>query len=490
MGSYLELKKGIDEFYPLYINGEWVEGESNKRLDVFCPANGEKLTSVAVASKGDVDKAVRAAQAAFPAWRATPLYKRYDILMELYNRLMANIEPLATAETLETGRPLPMSRVIFGMSTSPIPYFASLVRTNEDGTNSEVPGQRTMVIREPIGVVGAICPWNGPLAMDLWKMAPALAAGNCIVIKPSSFTPVGTMEMLKVIGDLFPPGVVNVVNGKGSETGQYVLDHPQINKLSFTGSTEVGISVGLAAAKRIIPATLELGGKSAGIYFADIPQEELPSAIAQIVFNATLMSGQVCAMQSRVLVEAPLYDAIVDAVSSALKGVKVGPPWQEDSQMGPVSYESHMNSILKYIDIGKKEGAILSTGGNRLIEGELAKGYFIAPTVFSGVDNSMRIAQEEIFGPVLSFIKFSGEEEAIEIANDTPYGLSGGVFTGDLRKGLRVAEAVRTGEMAINAAPSRLMSGAPFGGYKNSGIGRENYKTTLDAFSMIKRISF
>lgn len=490
MSSFLEMKKSIDDYYPLYINGEWVSGENDARIDVYCPANGEKISSVAVASQNDVDKVVQAARAAFPAWRARPLPERYNAIMEVYSKLKDNLSKLSIAESLETGRPMSITPLLTTMGLEYFPYFAGLLRTREDGTNSEIPGYRTMVIREPLGVVGAICAWNVPLLLNFWKMAPALAAGNCIVLKPSSYTPLGSMEMIKAISEILPPGVMNVVNGKGSVTGQYLLEQPGIDKLSFTGSTEVGITVGMSAAQRIIPATLELGGKSPGIYFADIAQEDIPNAIQNIVTNAVLNSGQVCAMQSRVLVEAPIYDMFVEQVSNALAGIKVGPPWQEDAMMGAVSYESHMNKILDYIQIGQKEGARLVTGGKRLTGGELGKGYYVAPTVFADVDNSMRIAREEIFGPVLSFIKFNGEEEAIRIANDTQYGLSGGVFSGDLKKALRVAEAVRTGEMTVNGAPSRTMGGSAFGGYKASGIGRECYVTTFDAFSQIKRISF
>ncbi|MCD7946694.1 MAG: aldehyde dehydrogenase family protein [Oscillospiraceae bacterium] len=490
MGTYQEMKKSVDAYYPLYINGKWVDGEQDRRMDVFCPANGEKLSTIAVASERDVDRAVQAAQAAFPAWGATPLPKRYEIIMSIYSRLKEQVGHLAAVESLETGRPVRVSQSFVSMGVEYFPYFAALLRTNEDGINSETPGVHTMVIREPIGVVGAVYAWNVPLLLNFWKLAPALAAGDCIVLKPSSYAPIGSMEALKLIADLLPPGVLNVVNGKGATTGQYVLDHPGIDKLSFTGSTDVGVSVGLAAAKRIIPATLELGGKSAGIYFADIPEADMPNAIQAIVMNAIVNSGQICAMQSRVLVEEPLYDRMVEQVSAALNGIQVGPPWQEDAMMGSLAYEAQLNKALSYIEIGQKEGARLVTGGKRLTDGERAKGYFMAPTVFADVQNSMRLAQEEIFGPVLSFIRFNGEEEAIRIANDSKYGLSGGVFTGDLKKGLRVAQAVRTGEMSVNGAPSRSMGGGAFGGYKASGIGREGYRSTLDAFCQLKRISF
>lgn len=490
MSTFEELKSPFDEYYPLYINGQWVDGKDKGRIDVYCPANNEKVCSVAVASKEDVDKAVQAARNAFPGWCNTYLPDRYDILMQIYHRILENLNKLGKAESMESGRTLFSSMLLIKVAVEYFPYFASLIRTREDGTSSEFQGTRVLVVREPIGVVGAICPWNAPLFSTFWKLAPALAAGNCVVLKPSSYTPLGALEMMKTIGDLLPPGVFNIVNGKGSTTGQYVLDHPGIDKLSFTGSTDIGKSVGIAAAQRIIPATLELGGKSPGIYFADIREEDMPKAIENIVSNASFNAGQICAMQSRVLVEEPVYDMFVKQVTSKLKEIKIGPPWDDDAQMGPVAYKDHMESVLEYIKIGQEEGARLAYGGKRVTEGELSKGYYIEPTIFADVDNSMRIAQEEIFGPVICFIKFKDEEDAIRIANDSVYGLSGGVFSGDLAKALRVSEGVRTGNMFVNGLFPKSVGGAPFGGYKNSGIGRECYITTLDAFSQIKMIAF
>ncbi len=489
MQTFETMKQEIANHYPLYINGEWVEGEAS-RMNVVCPANGEMLCTISTASPDDVDRAVQAARKAFPSWRRLPLPQRYDTLMKIHERIVRNMQRLCIAESLETGRPLAVSENMLAMGREYFPYFASLIRTGEDGTSSESSGTRVMIVREPIGVVGAVCAWNVPLLLDFWKLAPALAAGNCVVLKPSSFTPVGTMEFVKLIEDLLPPGVLNVVNGRGSITGQALLDHPGIDKLTFTGSSSVGISVGLAAARRVIPATLELGGKSAGIYFADMSEQELAQAVDTIVSGALVNSGQICAMQSRILVEEPLYETLVEKVAERLRTAKLGAPWQDGVQMGPVAHREQMNTVLDYISLGKQEGARLVTGGERQCEGTLASGFYIAPTLFADVENSMRIAQEEIFGPVLCFIRFRNEQEAVDIANDSKYGLSGGVFSGDLRKALRVAESVRTGTMRINGVSGRTMGGVAFGGYKASGIGRECYKTTLDAFSQLKTISF
>lgn len=487
--TFEEGKKLIQSYYPLYINGQWVDGSEGEKFDVYSPANGEKLSTVASASKSDLDAAVKAAWAAWPAWRDVPVSQKYGIFNQIYGRIMAKADELGMVEGLDTGKTASGVKWEMYFAADQFPYFASAMRVAEDGISSAAAGSRTMVVREPVGVVGAITPWNAPFIMACWKMAPALAAGNCMVIKPSSYTPISTMELIKLIADLLPPGVVNIVNGKGSIVGQWLLDHPGISKLSFTGSTEVGIQVGKAAAERLIPATLELGGKSAGIYFADIPQAEMGKAIAAAVQNVLMMAGQGCALQTRILVQEPLYDFFVEQCATIFKSMKVGMPWDPTAQMGAITYEAHMKSVLNYIEIGKKEGARLVCGGNRMTTGELAKGYFIEPTLFADVDNNMRIAQEEIFGPVACFIKFKDEADAIRIANDSQYGLGGGIWSGDLACALRVAHAVRTGSITINGGDGP-MAGAAFGGFKKSGLGRESYKTTLDHFSLLKSITY
>jgi acyl-CoA reductase-like NAD-dependent aldehyde dehydrogenase len=393
-------------------------------------------------------------------------------------------------ESLDIGLGQGMAMFMVGKNAVHFAYYSALARTREDGTSSEQPGVRTMIVREPLGVVGAINAWNFPSSLVCMKLAPALAAGNCIVIKPSSIAPVYTLELAKTIGELLPPGVLNVVPGPGSTTGQYVLDHPGIDKLSFTGSTEVGHNVALAAAKRIIPATLELGGKSAGIFFADMPQDYFGAAIGAAAGQAAFNAGQICAQESRLLIQDSIYDAFVEGVAKAFGGMKPGAPWDSTATMGPLSYPGQMEKVLGYVEIGKKEGARLVCGGERATEGELAKGNFIKPTLFADVRPDMRIAQEEIFGPVLSAIKFKDEAEAIEIANGTRYGLSGSVHTGDMAKALRVCAGVRTGTISVNGYTGRSIGGGAFGGFKDSGIGRENYITTLDAFSQLKTINF
>ncbi|MDR1019162.1 MAG: aldehyde dehydrogenase family protein [Synergistaceae bacterium] len=486
--SFENAKKLMDGYYPLYIDGKWMDGSDKEVMDVYCPANQEKISSVACASEKDVDTAVKAAWRAFPAWSKISLTERYNILQQMYARLTARATELGMVESLETGKNMAGNVGEIYFAIDQFPYFASAMRVAEDGISSAADGSKTMAVREPVGVVGAICPWNAPIIMCAWKLAPALAAGNCVVMKPSSFTPAGTMELLKLVADLLPPGVFNVINGKGSKTGQFLMDHPGISKLSFTGSTEIGVQVGLAAAKRLIPATLELGGKSAGIYFADIVPDLLDEALGYAAVML-FMSGQGCALQTRCIVQESIYDMFVDRLAEVFRNYKVGMPWDTSARMGSIAYEAHMNSVLDYIDIGKKEGARLVCGGSRITSGEMGKGFFIEPTLFADVDNGMRIAQEEIFGPVLCVIKFKDEEDAIRIANDSVYGLGGGVMSGDLAKALRVAGAMRTGTVTINNAATHL-AGAPFGGFKQSGLGRESYRTTLDHFSEIKTINF
>ena len=460
LDSFIQAKKLVQEYYPLYINGQWVDGSDGGRFDVYCPANGEKLSTIAAATQEDLNAAIKAAQDALPSWRDVPVTEKYAILNQIYGRIMENFEEMALIEGLNTGKNTSGANWEILFAADQFPYFASAMRINEDGVSSATPGSQTMVTREPLGVVGAITPWNAPFIMACWKLAPALAAGNTVVIKPASSTPVSTMELIKLIADLLPPGVVNVVNGGGSTVGNWLIEHPDIDKLSFTGSTKVGIDIGIAAARKLIPVTLELGGKSAGIYFDDIP--DIQAAVASCAQKVLMLAGQGCALETRILVQESIYEEFVEQLATVFKNYKVGLPWDSEAQMGAIASESHMESILKYIEIGKKEGARLVQGGNRITKGELGKGYYIEPTLFADVDNAMRIAQEEIFGPVASVIKFKDEAEAIKIANDSDFGLGGSVSTGDLARGFRVAKAIRTGSITINDATTH-MAGAAFG---------------------------
>ena len=342
----------------------------------------------------------------------------------------------------------------------------------------------SLILREPIGVVGQIIPWNFPFLMAAWKLAPVLAAGDCTVLKPSKEAGLSLLELARLTQDILPPGVLNVITGAGSKTGQYLLEHPCFSKLAFTGSTEVGRDVGLAAADKLIPATLELGGKSANIYFDDCNFEQaVDGAQLGILFN----QGQVCCAGSRIFVQDTFYDKFVPALVEAFNKVKVGMPWNDDTQMGAQINDSQLKKILGYIDVAKKEGCTVLCGGEAATEGELAKGAFMKPTLITDVTNDMRIAQEEIFGPVAVIIKFHDEAEVIRMANQSLYGLGGAVWTKDITRAIRIARAVQTGRMWVNTY-NQIPEGAPFGGYKMSGIGRETHKMILNHYTQVKNI--
>lgn len=475
----------LDDKYLLYIDGNWTQGVKGETLTSKNPSDGTTLATFISAEEDDVDNAVKAATAAFATWSVTSVEERSKILLEIADVLEANAEKLAWIETYDNGKPLRETKnADIPLVVDHFRYFAALVRS-EEGTIKELDEHTlTMVLKEPIGVVGQIVPWNFPLLMAAWKIAPALAAGNTIVIHPSSSTPLSLLEATKLIGPLLPKGVLNVITGKGSESGNYMLTHPGFAKIAFTGSTEVGYQVAKGAAKNLIPATLELGGKSAHIIFSDANQKRaLEFAKNGILTN----QGQVCSAGSRLLVQADIYDDFIAKLAESFEAVEVGLPWQEDTVMGSQINEGQVETILDYIDIGQKEGARVVTGGDRYTDGPLSQGAFVKPTILADVTNDMRVAQEEIFGPVIVVIKFETEKEAIAIANDSDYGLAGGVFTENINKAFRVARAVRTGTMWVNTY-GELPAGTPFGGYKKSGIGRETYKTILDAYSQTKNI--
>jgi len=479
------VREEIDKKYQLYIDGRWVDAADGKTFEAHCPADGKLLATCANATREDVDAAVAAARKAFPAWRDISAQQRAGYLLKIADLIDANAEKLAMIETLDNGKPIRETRAIdVPLASDHFRYFASAIRTQEGQAVMIDKDTMSIILREPIGVVGQIIPWNFPFLMGAWKIAPALAAGNTIVMKPSSTTSLSMLEFAKLLDQVLPPGVVNVVTGKGSTTGNYVLEHPGFNKLAFTGSTEVGYEIADAAAKKLIPATLELGGKSANIYFEDCPWEKaIEGTQIGILFN----QGQVCCAGSRVFVQDSIYDKFVAEMTAAFEKVKVGLPWQDDTMMGAQIDEVQLHKILAYVDVGQSEGARLVTGGKRLTDGVLGKGSFMAPTLFADVKNSMRIAQEEIFGPVVSVIRFKDEQEVIALANDSEYGLGGAVWTKDINRALRVARAVETGRMWVNTY-NQLPAHTPFGGYKKSGIGRETHKMMLEHYSQAKNI--
>ncbi len=471
--------------YQLYINGEWCDASNGATFESHCPADGRLLATCAQATKEDVDKAVKAAWQAWDSWKKTDANDRAEILFKIADAIDKNRKRLAEIETWDNGKPLRETmQADIPDSAEHFRYYAAAIMTEETGVRMLDENTMGIILHEPIGAVGQIIPWNFPFNMAAWKLAPVLAAGCCTVLKPATETSLSVLEFMDMIGDIVPKGVINIITGKGSEAGSYILEHPDLAKLAFTGSTEVGYTVAENAAKKLIPATLELGGKSANIVFEDADWELAMQGVMEgILFN----QGQVCNAGSRVLIQDKIYDKFLKEAVERFGKVKVGLPWDDGVQMGALVSKKQMEQVLKYIDIAGKEGAKIACGGKRLEDKGLDKGFFVAPTILADVDNSMQVAQEEIFGPVACFIKFKSEDDALRIANDSEYGLAGGVFTKNINRALRVARGVRTGRMWVNSYNSNP-AGAPFGGYKKSGIGRETHKMYLSAYYQVKSI--
>jgi acyl-CoA reductase-like NAD-dependent aldehyde dehydrogenase len=479
------IKPNLLETYDLFIGGEWRPASDGATFVATCPANGEPLAKVAEATKEDVDAAVEAAWAAFPAWKAVDPAARANILWKIADIIEANAEHLAMVESLDNGKPIRETTAIdIPYAADHFRYFAGAVRTEEGTATLLNEDTLSLVLREPIGVVGQIVPWNFPFLMAAWKLAPVLAAGCCTVFKPSSLTSLSVLEFARLIAAELPAGVFNVVTGKGSKSGQHILDHKGFRKLAFTGSTEVGCAIASAAADRLIPATLELGGKSANIYFPDAQWDMAMDGIQLgILFN----QGQVCCAGSRVFVHEDIYDKFMADAVEAFKKIKVGLPWDPATQMGSQIDMNQLEKILGWVEEAKSEGAQVAVGGKRAEGPGLEKGAFMEPTLITGVTNDMRVAQEEIFGPVAVVIKFKTEEEVIAMANDSVYGLGGAVWTRDINRAVRVSRGIETGRVWVNTY-NAIPAGAPFGGYKESGIGRETHKVILEHYTQMKNI--
>lgn len=471
--------------YQLFIGGKWQDASDGATYTVTSPCNGQKLSECAEATRDDVDAAVKAAHEAFKTWKKTAPAERYAILNKMADVIDANRELLATIETLDNGKPIRETKGGDMLSAaSQLRYFAAAIYTDEGAANMLNEMTLNLILHEPIGVVGQIVPWNFPLAMATWKIAAALSAGCCTVFKPSSHTSLSVLTFAKLVENIVPPGVLNIITGSGSRAGQYMLDHEGFQKLALTGSTEVGLSVARAAAEKLIPATLELGGKSANIFFDDCNWDLAIDGIQRGILSN---QGEVCGAGSRIFVQEGIYDRFVEEAVKAFKKVKVGDPLDMSTQMGALTYEKHLQEVLEYVRIGVEEGATIATGGHRIAVGELAKGCFMEPTLLVNVKNSMRVAQEEIFGPVGVVIKFKDEADVIAMANDSVYGLAGGVYTQDINRAINVCRAIETGRMWVNwYGPCPV--GAPFGGYKKSGYGRESHKMLMEHYMQTKSI--
>ncbi len=481
----------LKETYGLYINGEFRPASDGATFETKSPFNGQHLSYCAQATREDVDDAVNAANEAFKTWKNVPVKDRAKLLNKIADVIEENAELLAAIESMDNGKPIRETMAAdIPLSAEHFRYFAGCLLA-EEGSAQFISGSSvfggdalSLITREPIGVVGQIVPWNFPFLMGAWKLAPVLAAGCCTVFKTSSDTPLSILTFAELTKDIIPAGVFNVITGAGSKSGQYMLEHPGFRKLAFTGSTEVGINIAKAAAEKLIPATLELGGKSANIFFEDCNWEKALEGIqVGILFN----QGQVCCAGSRIFVQDTIYDKFVEEAVKRFNTVTVGNPLDPNTQMGSQINERQVAKIESMVKMGVEEGAHIACGGSRYEEGELAKGAFFKPTLLTNVTNDMRIAQEEIFGPVAVVIKFHDEQEVIDMANDSEYGLGGGVWTQDINRAIRVARSVETGRMWVNNY-NNIPEGAPFGGYKTSGIGRETHKEILNHYTQMKNI--
>ncbi|MFT8395810.1 aldehyde dehydrogenase family protein [Propionibacterium sp.] len=471
--------------YGMYIDGEWRQASDGATLAAFDPAHGTPLAQIPDATEQDVHDATKAARAAFSGWADTPVPARSQALLDIADLIEANVQYLATVESLDNGKPIrETSNADIPLAVDHFRYFAGCMRADEGASTMIDKNTLNIILREPLGVIGQIVPWNFPFLMAAWKLAPALVAGNTIVFKPSSATSLSVLELARLIDEagILPKGVFNVITGAGSRAGEYIL-HADVDKLAFTGSTEVGRKVAMAAAEKIIPATLELGGKSANVFFDDAdPQTAVNGVEMGILFN----QGQVCSAGSRIFVQQSKLDDFMNLLKDSFSKVQIGDPLDPATEMGAQINGTQLDKILTYVEIGREEGAEVAIGGERINDGEMGKGVYMAPTLLVG-NNDMRVAREEIFGPVGVVIPFKDEDDVVAMANDSAYGLGGGVFSKSLERAIRVATRVRTGRIWVNQYNS-FPAGAPFGGYKESGIGRETHKMILDAYQQTKNI--
>ncbi len=485
-GAIINFKEKYDNF----IGGEWVAPVKGVYFDNVSPVNGKVFTKAAKSSAEDIELALDAAHKAKDAWGKTSAAERAKILNKIADRIEENLEMIAVAETWDNGKAVRETlNADIPLAVDHFRYFAAAIRSQEGSITQLDNDTVAYHFQEPLGVVGQIIPWNFPILMAVWKLAPALAAGNCVVLKPAEQTPVSIMVVMELIQDLVPAGVINIVNGFGAEVGKALATNKRIAKIAFTGSTAVGRLIMQYATENIIPVTLELGGKSPNVFFEDVMDEDdefLDKAIEGMVMFA-LNSGEICTCPSRALVQESIADKFVERAIERVKQIKIGNPLDTEVMMGAQNSNEQKEKIASYLQIGKDEGAECLVGGNiNTLEGDLEGGFYVEPTIFKG-NNKMRIFQEEIFGPVLSLTTFKDFDEAMEIANDTEYGLGAGVWSRSGDIAYRAGRAIEAGRVWTNTY-HQYPAGAAFGGYKLSGIGRENHQMMLAHYQQTKNL--
>ncbi len=485
-GTAVQFKKRYGNF----IGGDWVAPVKGQYFDNITPVTGKAFCEIPRSTAEDVELALDAAHAAKAAWGKTSPAERSNILNKIADRIEANLPMLAAAETWDNGKPLRESTFAdLPLAVDHFRYFAGCIRAQEGGISTIDDKTYAYHFHEPLGVVGQIIPWNFPILMAVWKLAPALAAGNCVVLKPAEQTPVSILVLMEVIGELLPPGVLNVVNGFGLECGKPLATSPRIAKIAFTGETTTGRLIMQYASQNLIPVTLELGGKSPNVFFADVMDHDdafFDKALEGFAMFA-LNQGEVCTCPSRALIQESIYERFIERALQRVAAIKQGNPLDMATMIGAQASSEQMEKIVSYLDLGRQEGAQLLIGGSRsTLPGDLEGGYYVQPTVFKG-HNKMRIFQEEIFGPVLSVTTFKDEDEALTIANDTLYGLGAGVWSRDGSRAFRMGRGIQAGRVWTNCY-HQYPAHAAFGGYKQSGIGRENHKMMLDHYQQTKNL--
>ncbi|TDT47223.1 aldehyde dehydrogenase [Maribacter spongiicola] len=475
--------------YENFIGGKWVAPSKGEYFDNISPVDGKSFTKIPRSTAEDIDMAIDAAWVAAKSWNASSATERSNMLLKIADKIEQNLEVLARAETWDNGKAIRETRAAdLPLAVDHFRYFAGVIRA-EEGSVSELDSNTVALnVTEPLGVVGQIIPWNFPLLMATWKLAPALAAGNCVVLKPAEQTPVGILILMEIIEGILPDGVLNIVNGFGAEAGKPLASSPRIDKIAFTGETTTGQLIMQYASKNITPVTLELGGKSPNVFFESImdADDEFFDKCLEGANMFALNQGEVCTCPSRMLVQESIYDKFIERVIERTKAIKMGHPLDPNTMMGAQASNDQFEKILNYIQIGKEEGCEVLTGGEQAYNEGLEGGYYVQPTILKG-NNKMRVFQEEIFGPVLCVTTFKDEAEAIEIANDTLYGLGAGVWTRDTHQAYQISRAIKAGRVWVNCY-HLYPAHAPFGGYKKSGIGRENHKMMLAHYRQTKNM--